>query len=89
MKVIYEKKFLKELAKLPKNPRVVIENFIFEFLEKIDSIEDIKNIKKLQGHDYAYRIRFGDYRLGFFFKDGIMSLDRIAHRSSFYRKFPH
>lgn len=88
MKAVYEKKFLKELAKMPKKVRQIVELFVFQEIEKLSKLDDISNLKKLKGHDSAYRIRFGNYRLGFFYNNGQMYLDRIAHRSEFYRSFP-
>lgn len=84
----YSKKFLKELANIPSDKRQVLEFFVFEFIKQIDSLDGIKNLKKLQGHKSAYRVRFGDYRLGFFYEDGEIQLERVIHRSKFYRKFP-
>lgn len=88
MKVVYEKKFLRDLVKLPREIAAIVENFVFDILETYDSVYEIKNLKKLQGHKSAYRIRFGDYRLGFFFENNTVYLDRMIHSSKFYRKFP-
>ena len=37
-------------------------------IEKAERLNDIPKIKKLVGHKSAYRIRIGDYRVGFFFR---------------------
>ena len=88
MKIHYKQKFLKDLAKLPKYDKQIAEDFAFVAIHKIKSISEIKNLKKLQGHNEFYRIRFGDYRLGFSLEEDKLVLRRIAHRSDFYRKFP-
>ena len=57
-------------------------------MESIDSLENIPNTKKLKGHKSAYRIRVGDYRLGFFYENGIISIARFVHRKDIYKIFP-
>lgn len=88
MKTFYQKKFLKDLLELPLATREIVEVFAFDQLPLINSIEEIKNLKKLKGHQSAYRVRLGDYRLGIIFENNTISLERIRHRSHFYRKFP-
>ena len=42
----------------------------------------------MKGHSYAYRIRIGDYRLGFYFEDNTIFLARFLKRSDIYKVFP-
>jgi mRNA interferase RelE/StbE len=89
LKVHYHRKFLKDLAALPKSKREIVEYFAFKLLEEVDSFNEIKNLRKLQGHDNAYRVRFGDYRLGFIIlESGEICLERVMHRGHFYKQFP-
>ncbi|MBN1768316.1 MAG: type II toxin-antitoxin system RelE/ParE family toxin [Prolixibacteraceae bacterium] len=49
----------------------------------------IKISKKLQGYKNYYRVRIGNYRLGFELIDGtIVLIILVAHRKEIYRKFP-
>ncbi len=48
----------------------------------------LPNIKKLSGHVSAYRLRIGDYRVGFFIVDETVILDRVVHRKDIYKVFP-
>lgn len=57
-------------------------------MESIDSLDEIPNIKKLKGHKSAYRIRIGDYRLGFFFENTTIIFARFVHRKDIYKIFP-
>lgn len=57
-------------------------------VEQAKSLSEITGVKKLAGHKSAYRIRIGDYRLGFFFEAGIIQFARIAHRKDIYKMFP-
>ncbi len=57
--------------------------------EKASSLSGLKNIKKLQGHHTFYRLRIGDYRLGFELTDPSTIVFIIAcHRKDIYRLFP-
>ena len=88
MEIFYTKKFLKELSKLPKSSREKIEIFSFDTLPISSSIDSIPNIKKLQGYENYYRIRFGDYRLGISYINNEITLMRVIHRKEIYRFFP-
>ncbi len=57
-------------------------------IEKAERLNDIPKIKKLVGHKSAYRIRIGDYRVGFFFEDQKVIFARIIHRKDIYKLFP-
>ena len=89
MKVTYTKKFLKDLKDL--NSTDVYEKICILVLEEIPNTEDlstIANLSKLKGDDTAYRIRVGDYRIGFFMEDNEIVMSRVLHRSEIYRYFP-
>ncbi|MFB2833142.1 type II toxin-antitoxin system RelE family toxin [Floridanema evergladense] len=45
-------------------------------------------MKKLKGYENAYRIRVGDYRIGFTFDSETVIFYRVLHRKEFYRYFP-
>lgn len=51
-------------------------------------LTDIKGVKKLSGHPHAYRIRIGDYRLGFYLENEIMIIARFVKRNDIYKLFP-
>jgi mRNA-degrading endonuclease RelE of RelBE toxin-antitoxin system len=88
MKVEFLKKFSKDLdeVKVKSVKRSLIH--LIEFIESADSLDDIPNTKKLKGHKTAYRIRVGDYRLGFFFENATIIFARFLHRKDIYKIFP-
>jgi mRNA interferase RelE/StbE len=88
MKVEFLKSFSKDLDDL--KVKSVKQNLLqlIELLESEDSLENISNLKKLKGHRSAYRIRIGDYRLGFFVSNSVIILARFLHRKSIYKIFP-
>ena len=89
MQVRYHREFEKDLDKYA-TPEQIQE--IFEFvdtLENTTSLRDIVNIKKLSWFKEFYRIRFGEYRLGFRITEGnTIQLDRFLHRKDIYKKYP-
>jgi len=88
MKVEFLSTFNKDLNKLSSAPvRKSLKTLIIK-LESSENLSSIPNLKKLTRHKYAYRIRLGDYRVGFFFENNVIQLARIAHRKDIYRIFP-
>ena len=60
-----------------------------EKLKTANSLREVTNIKSMQGYPGFYRIRFGDYRIGFSLEaDNSVLLLAIDHRSVFYRNYP-
>jgi mRNA interferase RelE/StbE len=88
VKVLVNKKFLKDLARIPASDRKKIEAFVFDESEKIESIESVGIFKKLRGYSVYYRIRFGDYRVGIKYENDILVFERVLHRKEIYRFFP-
>lgn len=87
MKIEIRDSFLKDIKKQSKENKQKIEA-IFNDMKSAESISDLKNIKKLQGFKIFYRIRIGDYRLGFAFEDETIVLLHFLHRKEIYRFFP-
>ena len=88
MKVIYQKRFLKDLASVPSNLRPSIERFVFEDLPRADSLQSIGKVEKLKGHTTFFKVRFGDFRVGLSFTNDTVTLERVLNRKEIYRKFP-
>lgn len=58
-------------------------------IENVKAISEIKGVKKLVGFKNYYRIRIGDYRLGFELKShDVVRFIIIAHRKDIYKIFP-
>lgn len=88
MKVVVNKRFLKDLAALPASDRKKIERFIFDDSAKIESIESVGVFEKLKGYHVYYRVRFGDYRAGVRYENETLIFERVLHRKGIYRYFP-
>jgi mRNA interferase RelE/StbE len=89
MKVEYLPSFLKDLKKLRSTPvDQSIQTIVFEEIPSYTSLQEIGNLKKLKDWDNAYRIRIGDYRIGFTLENETLTFTRVLHRKEIYRYFP-
>ena len=67
---------------------MIVEEVIAE-TESANSIEDIRGLKKLVGHKDYYRIRKGDFRIGFkLIANTTIRFIVVANRKDIYRQFP-
>lgn len=88
MKVEFKKSFLKELKKLKsKSLQQSIYDCILQ-VEAAQSISSIKNLKKLAGYEWHYRIRLGDYRIGLKIENDTVYFVVCDHRKDIYKGFP-
>jgi len=88
MKVEFHQNFDKDLAQskdaiLAKQIRKLIMR-----LETAQVLNEIPNVKKLSGGSNFYRVRLGDYRVGFILSGTKVTLMRVLHRREIYRYFP-
>ena len=89
MEVNYRQSFLKDLKNL-KGSSVYqrISEIVFTTLPEALSLQELSNIKAMQGYSNHYRIRVGDYRIGIEISDNTIEVIRTLHRKEFYRYFP-
>jgi mRNA interferase RelE/StbE len=88
MEVRYSKKFLKQLAAIPRETRVKIEDFVFNELSTKTTIGEVGKIEKMQGYANCYKSRFGDYRVGFMLENNVLTVKTVMHRREIYKFFP-
>ena len=88
MKLLIDKSFEKDTDKL--NDQKLLQSIAecIDLILKVGKLSDIPNCKKLKGSKNAYRIRIGDYRIGFIFEKQTIELIRFLHRSVIYTFFP-
>lgn len=86
----YKKTFLKDLERLPQPQRKQVEILVFEQIPQLDSISATPNVKKMKGYQNYYRIRLGDYRIGYELKEDNNNIIfyRVKSRSEIYKVFP-
>ncbi len=89
MKVEYMPTFLKDMKALKSTPVFEsVKSLVFEEIPSYSSLDEISGFKKLMDANNAYRIRVGDYRIGFTFEEKTIVFVRILHRKDIYRYFP-
>jgi mRNA interferase RelE/StbE len=89
MNTEYLPTFLKDLKALRGNPAYqAIYQLAFEEIPNVDNLNEIPNLIKLKGYSNAYRIRVGNYRVGFFIDNETIQFSRALHRREIYRYFP-
>jgi mRNA interferase RelE/StbE len=88
MKIIYAREALKDVKKIKsKKIKDKVKSVILD-IKSAKNLRDIKSVKKLAGHPSAFRIRVGDYRLGFYFENDTVEIARFLKRSDIYKVFP-
>ena len=88
MEVDFASTFLKTLKKT-KNSDLLQK--IHETIEDVicaKKLEEIKNIKKLIGFKYHYRIKVQEHRIGIEVIDNVVRFLVVLHRKDIYKKFP-
>ena len=89
MEIFFKPTFLKDLKKLPKNIQLEIKNICFEIFPKIKNLNELNlDIKQLKGFKNFYRIKIGNYRLGFKKENNNIIFMRVKHRKDIYKLFP-
>jgi len=85
----FDKSFSKSLDKITENVvKEKLKNIITE-IDNATTFRQIKNIKKLVGFQNYYRIRVGNYRIGFELRNNsTIRFIIISHRKDIYKKFP-
>ena len=88
MKVQIDKSFAKDVNSINDKKIKSILAILIEKMKVAKSLSEFEHLKKLKGNRTAYRIRIGNYRVGFFYEKGTIKLIRILHRNKIYNKFP-
>jgi mRNA interferase RelE/StbE len=88
VKAKYRKDFLDEVRAVPQvKTRARIEQVLLQ-VESVNILSAIPNIKKIQGYESYFRIRVGDYRIGFRLEGDTVVFMRCLNRRDIYRLFP-
>jgi mRNA interferase RelE/StbE len=90
VKVEFRKSFEKDIGKIRDGELLARIKDTIEGIENAESMSEVNNVKKLKAEGDYYRIRLGDYRIGFTLDEESESivLVRILHRREMYRYFP-
>lgn len=89
MKILIDRTFAKDIGKI--RDRKVLQNIndLISGLEAVETLSEIPNTKKIKGDKEYFRIRIGNYRVGFEkLDDETIILIRFLHRKDIYKYFP-
>lgn len=88
MNVRFESRFEKDL-KLVKDQSILARlKQIILICKQASSLDEVNNLKKMQGYDHFYRVRLGDYRVGIEVIENEIIFVRFLHRKDIYKFFP-
>ena len=88
MKIKFETKFEKDIRAIKdKKLLAKLKEIILE-CKIAETLNEINNIKKMQGYQAFYRLKIGDYRIGIEMIENELIFVRFLHRKDIYRFFP-
>ena len=90
MELIFKKDFKKDIERIKDRKLLKKLKEILLELENAKSLSQLKNLdlKPLKGSENYYRIRIGQYRLGFKKEENRLIILRFMHRKDIYKDFP-
>jgi mRNA interferase RelE/StbE len=88
VKVEFKKSFEKDLGKIRDSDLLAKIKAVIEEVENAEILLDVNNTKKLKADGNYYRIRVGNYRVGFTEDGDVITFVRVLHRKEMYRYFP-
>lgn len=88
MNVEFRKSFEKDLTNLRDEALLQRIKAVIEEVETVDSLSDVRNVKKLKAEGNYYRIRVGEYRIGIAVNEDTVIFVRVLNRKEIYRYFP-
>ena len=86
MNVLVDRSFERDVKHLPQPLQAKIKSTI-EAILQASSLATLQ-ATKMEGARNAYRIRIGDYRIGFYLEGEVIILSRALNRKEIYRYFP-
>ncbi len=88
MKVEFRKSFIKDIKNISDKSLLKKLKEAIEAAENAPMLNDLPNCKKLKGENGYFRLKIGDYRLGFASDSETLILVRFLHRKDIYKFFP-
>lgn len=89
MIVEFDESFNKSLSKLLNSNLKLKIYAVIEEAAAANKLSDINNLKKMKGFKTFYRIKLGDYRIGFeLINKNTVYFVVMSHRKDIYKTFP-
>ena len=90
MEIFFKPSFIKDFKKLPKEIKSEIKRICLEVFPLLKNLRELKEfyIKPIKSFKNFYRIKLGDYRIGFKKENNKIIFMRVKHRKAIYKYFP-
>ena len=88
MKVEFRRSFTKDLKSVSDKSLLKRIKETIETVEQAETLKDLPNRKKLKSEGKHFRLKIGDYRLGFALENETVIFVRFLHRKEIYKFFP-
>jgi mRNA interferase RelE/StbE len=89
MEILYGKRFSKDLDAIRNESKIKADLLrLIGNIREVDSLSDLKDVRKIEGYQGYFRIKVADYRLGIKLTENRVELIRFLHRKDIYRRFP-
>ena len=90
MEVLFKPSFIKDARKLPQPVYDEVKNICLKIFPALKDFQNPKpyQVEKLRGFKEYYRIKIGEYRIGFKQESGKIIFIRVLNRKDIYRHFP-
>jgi mRNA interferase RelE/StbE len=88
VKVLFDKSFLQDIRKIKNEKLKSRISAVIRSIEEAESLNEIKNLTKMKGHEHAFRVRVGDHWIGLFKEKDAIKMIRVLHRKDVYKFFP-
>lgn len=88
MKTRFKESFAKDLRRVRDQGLLARIQQVVQSVERASTLDEVPQLKKLQGGARYYRIRIGDYRVGLALEGDVVVFVRALHRREVYRYFP-
>ena len=88
MKTSFRESFEKDIHVIREKSILARIKTVIELVEAAPDMRAITGLKKLKGATDYYRIRVGQYRIGFIARENEIVFVRVLHRKDIYRYFP-
>jgi mRNA interferase RelE/StbE len=88
VKAEFKESFAKDLKGVKDKGLLKRVKELIEAVEKVDSLVELSNLKKLKGGGNYYRLRVGDYRVGISLENDTVVFVRFLNRKDIYKYFP-
>jgi len=90
MEILFKKSFIKDFEKLPEDIKENVKEICIFIFPKIKDLKEFRKYYFCKMKDYKnfYRIKIGNFRIGFKKNDNQIIFMRVLHRKNIYKYLP-